>query len=117
IQRVMLSRALGRESNLVVAAYPSRGLDIATTRRTQELLLARRAEGAGLLVVSEDLDELMAVADRIAVFCAGRLTGIVPAATTNRQELGALMTATEATTTDSTTDAAAGEATMEKAQP
>ncbi|MBL7552430.1 ABC transporter ATP-binding protein [Frankia sp. AgB1.9] len=94
IQRVMLSRALGREAPLVVAAYPSRGLDIATTRRTQELLLARRAEGAGLLVVSEDLDELMAVADRIAVFCAGRLTGVVAAASTNRQELGALMTAT-----------------------
>ncbi|WP_238430345.1 ABC transporter ATP-binding protein [Frankia nepalensis] len=92
IQRVMLSRALGRDASLVVAAYPSRGLDIATTRRTQELLLARRADGAGLLVVSEDLDELMSVADRIAVFCAGRLTGVVPAATTNRQELGALMT-------------------------
>ncbi|MDT3443710.1 ABC transporter ATP-binding protein [Pseudofrankia sp. BMG5.37] len=92
IQRVMLSRALGREASLVVAAYPSRGLDIATTRRTQELLLGRRADGAGLLVVSEDLDELMSVADRIAVFCAGRLTGVVSAAATNRQELGALMT-------------------------
>jgi len=100
IQRVMLSRALGREANLVVAAYPSRGLDIATTRRTQELLLARRADGAGLLVVSEDLDELMSVADRIAVFCAGRLTGVVPAATTDRQELGALMTGAPAVPTD-----------------
>jgi simple sugar transport system ATP-binding protein len=95
IQRVMLSRALGRDARLVVAAYPSRGLDIATTRRTQELLLARRAEGAGLLVVSEDLDELMSVADRIAVFCAGRLTGVVEASTTNRQALGALMTGGE----------------------
>ncbi|MBX6390952.1 MAG: ABC transporter ATP-binding protein [Frankia sp.] len=95
IQRVMLSRALGREARLVVAAYPSRGLDIATTRRTQELLLERRAQGAGLLVVSEDLDELMSISDRIAVFCAGRLTGIVPAASADRQTLGALMTGGE----------------------
>ncbi|ADP78616.1 ABC transporter ATP-binding protein [Pseudofrankia inefficax] len=119
IQRVMLSRALGREAPLVVAAYPSRGLDIATTRRTQELLLARRAEGAGLLVVSEDLDELMAVADRIAVFCAGRLTGVVAAATTNRQELGALMTATGPATdqpADTTPAAAAASGTQTDAQ-
>jgi simple sugar transport system ATP-binding protein len=92
IQRVMLSRALGRDARLVVAAYPSRGLDIATTRRTQELLLERRAGGVGLLVVSEDLDELMSISDRIAVFCEGRLTGVVNASTTDRQELGALMT-------------------------
>jgi simple sugar transport system ATP-binding protein len=92
IQRVMLTRALGQQARLVVAAYPSRGLDIATTRRTQELLLACRAEGVGLLVVSEDLDELMSISDRIAVFYTGRLTGVVDAATTDRQELGALMT-------------------------
>jgi simple sugar transport system ATP-binding protein len=96
IQRVMLTRALGRKARLVVAAYPSRGLDIATTRRTQELLLECRAGGVGLLVVSEDLDELMSISDRIAVFYEGRLTGVVDAATTNRQELGALMTGGEA---------------------
>jgi simple sugar transport system ATP-binding protein len=92
IQRVMLTRALGRQARLVVAAYPSRGLDIATTRRTQELLLACRGDGVGLLVVSEDLDELMSISDRIAVFYEGRLTGVVDAAATNRHELGTLMT-------------------------
>ncbi|MCD0453026.1 ABC transporter ATP-binding protein [Actinocorallia sp. API 0066] len=92
IQRVLLTRALGRaDVRLLVAAYPSRGLDVATTRRTQELLLARRAAGAGVLLVSEDLDELMALSDRIAVMYDGRLAGIVPAAEADRQELGRLM--------------------------
>ena len=54
----MLVRTIAGDGKLVVAAYPSRGLDIATTRRTQELLLERRAGGAGVLLISEDLDEL-----------------------------------------------------------
>ena len=62
---------------MLVAAYPSRGLDIATTRRTQELLLERRAAGAGVVVISEDLDELLELSDRIAVMHAGESTGIV----------------------------------------
>lgn len=92
IQRVMLTRALGRKDTvLVVAAYPSRGLDVATTRRTQELLLERRNAGAGVLVVSEDLDELIAISDRIAVMHNGEIAGIVPAGDADRQEIGRLM--------------------------
>jgi ABC-type uncharacterized transport system ATPase subunit len=91
IQRVVLARALGAESEILVAAYPSRGLDIATTRRTQELLLERRAAGAGVVVISEDLDELLELSDRIAVFCNGELTGIVEPASTDRYEIGRLM--------------------------
>ena len=60
---------------LVVAAYPSRGLDIATTRRTQELLLEQRAAGAGVLLISEDLDELLELSDRIVVLHDGQLSG------------------------------------------
>jgi ABC-type uncharacterized transport system ATPase subunit len=91
IQRVMLLRAIGSHAPLVVAAYPSRGLDIAMTRRTQELLLERRAEGAGVLLISEDLDELMELSDRIVVLHAGRIAGIVTPATTDRYEIGRLM--------------------------
>ncbi|MEU8196690.1 ABC transporter ATP-binding protein [Microbispora amethystogenes] len=92
VQRVMLTRALARDdAALVVAAYPSRGLDIATTRRTQELLLERAAAGAGVLVVSEDLDELIAISDRIAVLHDGRLAGVVAARGADRQEIGHLM--------------------------
>ena len=91
IQRVMLVRSVGRAAPLVVAAYPSRGLDIAMTRRTQELLLARRAEGAGVLLISEDLDELMELSDRIVVLHAGEVAGIVTPATTDRYQIGRLM--------------------------
>jgi simple sugar transport system ATP-binding protein len=91
IQRVMLARALGTERQLVVAAYPSRGLDIAKTRRTQELLLQHRAAGAGVLLISEDLDELLELSDRIVVLNAGALVADLDPAATDRFEIGALM--------------------------
>ncbi|TAK68616.1 MAG: ABC transporter ATP-binding protein [Actinomycetota bacterium] len=91
IQRVILTRELGQPAALVVAAYPSRGLDIANTRRTQEVLLEQRATGAGILMVSEDLDELMSVADRIVVMHDGHVAGIVAAADFDRQRIGQLM--------------------------
>jgi len=91
IQRVILTRALGGAASVIVAAYPSRGLDVATTRRTQELLLERRAAGAAVLVVSEDLDELLAISDRIAVLHDGEIAGIVRPAETNRYAIGRLM--------------------------
>jgi simple sugar transport system ATP-binding protein len=91
IQRVLLTRALADHSALVVAAYPSRGLDIANTRRTQELLLERAGGGAGVLVVSEDLDELLALADRIAVMHHGQIVGVLDAASADRTGIGHLM--------------------------
>ena len=87
-----LVRSLGgRTANVIVAAYPSRGLDIASTRRTQEILLERRAAGAGVLLISEDLDELFDVADRIAVLHNGRIVGVVDPKTADRYEVGRLM--------------------------
>ncbi len=91
VQRVMLVRALGSDAKLIVAAYPSRGLDIATTRRTQELLLQRRSEGRGVLLISEDLDELFELADRIAVMHAGQIVGIVDPSSSDRYEVGRMM--------------------------
>ena len=91
IQRVVLTRALGRPAAVVIAAYPSRGLDIATTRRTQELVIEQRNAGAAVLVVSEDLDELLSISDRIAVLRDGRLTGVVRPGETDRYGIGQLM--------------------------
>jgi simple sugar transport system ATP-binding protein len=91
IQRVMLVRALGAPATLIVAAYPCRGLDIASTRRTQELLLEQRAQGAGVLLISEDLDELLELSDRLAVLHGGRIAGIVDPAVADRYEIGRLM--------------------------
>ena len=76
----------------MVAAYPSRGLDIATTRRTQELLLEQRAAGAGVLVVSRG-PRRAAVdhADRIAVMHDGHVAGVVDPRSTDRYAIGRLM--------------------------
>ena len=91
IQRVILARALGEQRALVVAAYPARGLDIATTRRTQELLLEQRAAGAGVLMVSEDLDELLEMSDRIVVLHDGEVAGVVTPSQVDRYQIGRLM--------------------------
>jgi len=93
IQRVVLTRALGAPASVVVAAYPSRGLDVSTTRRTQELLLEQRDGGAAVVVVSEDLDELLAISDRIMVLHNGEVAGIVRPAETDRYAIGQLMLA------------------------
>ncbi|HEX3541681.1 MAG TPA: ATP-binding cassette domain-containing protein, partial [Acidimicrobiales bacterium] len=96
IQRVLLTQVLGSRARLYVLSYPNRGLDVASTRQVQQLILAKRESGAGILLVSEDLDELMAMSDRIAVLHAGHLAGIVKARDTTRAELGHLMLSGEA---------------------
>jgi simple sugar transport system ATP-binding protein len=92
IQRVLLALALGADSRALVVSFPTRGLDVLTTETTRGLLLAAREHGRAVLLISEDLDELMALSDRIAVLAHGRVAGVVDAATTDRQTLGALMT-------------------------
>ncbi|MDQ1427327.1 MAG: ral nucleoside transport system ATP-binding protein [Acidimicrobiaceae bacterium] len=96
IQRVLLTQVLGSTALLYVLSYPNRGLDVASTRQVQQLILAKRESGAGILLISEDLDELMALSDRIAVLHGGHLAGICDAKTTNRAELGHLMLAAAA---------------------
>lgn len=91
VQRVVLVRSLGDRAGLVVAAYPTRGLDVATARRTQELLLEQRESGAGVLLISEDLDELLALADRIVVLHQGSIVGEVAPGSVDRYEIGRLM--------------------------
>ncbi|HEU5148913.1 MAG TPA: ATP-binding cassette domain-containing protein [Iamia sp.] len=92
VQRVALVRAFTAPGvTFMAVSYPSRGLDIASVRATQELLLERRAAGVGVLMVSEDLDELMTVADRILVLHDGAVAGIVRPAETDRQAIGRLM--------------------------
>lgn len=91
IQRVILTRVFADDAALIVAEYPSRGLDVINTQRTQQMLIERASEGAGVLVVSEDLDELMSISDRIAVMHEGMIMGVVDAAHTDRFALGQLM--------------------------
>lgn len=92
IQRVLLTRVFAcGDAPLIVVAYPSRGLDIASVLATRKVLLERREAGTGVLMVSEDLDELIAVADRIVVLHDGRVAGIVDPAESDRQQIGQLM--------------------------
>jgi len=91
IQRVILTRELSVQASLVVAAYPSRGLDIANARRTQEILLECRDAGAGVLMISEDLDELMSMADRIVVMHDGHISGELKSKDFDRLEIGRMM--------------------------
>jgi ABC-type uncharacterized transport system ATPase subunit len=91
IQRVLYTRLITHDACLMVAAYPSRGLDIATVRAGQELLLDRRANGGGVLLISEDLDELFELCDRIVVLHDGEVAGIVNPSETTRHAVGSLM--------------------------
>ncbi|MDQ8030373.1 MAG: ABC transporter ATP-binding protein [Bordetella sp.] len=78
MQKLILGRALTREPRLIVADQPTWGLDIGAVAYVREQLLAARARGAGILLVSEDLEEIFALADRIAVLCAGKLVADKP---------------------------------------
>jgi ABC-type uncharacterized transport system ATPase subunit len=92
IQRVLLTLAFAEPARLVVVSYPTRGLDVLTTETTRALLLAARDAGSAVLLISEDLDELLALSDRIAVLNHGRCTGVVVARDADRRSLGHLMT-------------------------
>jgi simple sugar transport system ATP-binding protein len=90
-QKVVLARELAMtEPTLIVAMNPARGLDVAATNFVYEQLLARRAAGAAILLISSELDELLALCDRIGVLYAGRLT-MTDFPATGREEIGRLM--------------------------
>jgi simple sugar transport system ATP-binding protein len=91
VQKLILARELSGQPRLIVAAHPTQGLDVAATAQTHRMLLQHREQGAAILLVSEDLEEIMRIADRIMVLCAGRIMGIVPAATADKEQLGMMM--------------------------
>ena len=76
----------------MVAVQPTRGLDVGAIETVHRLLLERRDKGAGILLISEDLDEILALADRIDVMYEGRIVGSFDAATADIHEIGLLMT-------------------------
>ncbi|HET7717035.1 MAG TPA: ABC transporter ATP-binding protein [Bauldia sp.] len=91
IQKLILARVLDRRPRLILANQPTRGLDIGAQTEVQRRLLAAREGGAGVLLISEDLDELMMLSDRIAVIYAGRLSEALPADGLDRGTLGLMM--------------------------
>jgi ABC-type uncharacterized transport system ATPase subunit len=92
MQKVLLARALSRRPRVLVAAQPTRGLDIGAYRYVHSQLRELRDDGAGVLLISEDLDELHGLCDRIAVLFRGRIVGVLPAAEATSERLGVMMT-------------------------
>jgi simple sugar transport system ATP-binding protein len=92
VQKVLLARALVRDPRALVVAQPTRGLDIGAYHYVHDQLRAVRDAGGGVLVISEDLDELRALCDRIAVLFRGAVIGVLPTADASTERLGVMMT-------------------------
>lgn len=91
IQKVVLAREISRNPRVIIAAQPTRGLDIGATEYVREQLLVERRKGVAILLISEDLDEILALSDRIAVIYEGQIMDIVPREIATSQKLGLLM--------------------------
>jgi len=91
IQKVVLARELSRHPRVLVAAQPTRGLDIGATEYVHALLLEQRQEGTAILLISEDLDEILALSDRIAVIYEGQIMGVVDSDQATLEQLGLMM--------------------------
>ncbi|MBW6463978.1 MAG: ABC transporter ATP-binding protein [Firmicutes bacterium] len=91
MQKVVMARSLSRNPSCVLAAQPTRGLDVGATEYVRGKLLEQRDRGAGVLLISEDLEEIMELADRIAVIYEGRIMGVIPAAEATEESLGLMM--------------------------
>lgn len=90
-QKLLLGRELSGAPKLIVAVHPTRGVDVGATETIHHLLRAQRARGAAILLISEDLDELFALSDRIAVLFSGRIVGTLPASEATPERVGFLM--------------------------
>ncbi|WP_017314441.1 ABC transporter ATP-binding protein [Mastigocladopsis repens] len=90
-QKVVLARELAGEPLLIVAMQPTRGLDVGATQAVQQRLLVERERGAAILYISTELEEVMAISDRIAVMYKGEFVDILDAQRTTIEEIGFLM--------------------------
>ena len=92
LQRAILAREIETKPELMIAVQPTRGLDVGAIETVHRLLLDLRAKGAAILLISEELDEILALADRIDVMYEGRVVGSFPAAEAEIGKVGLLMT-------------------------
>ena len=92
VQKVLLGREIKAGPNVIVTAYPVRGLDINSSYAIYHILNEQKKSGVGILFVGEDLDVMLALCDKIMVLCHGRVMGVVHAHKTTKEELGLMMT-------------------------
>jgi ABC-type uncharacterized transport system ATPase subunit len=90
-QKVILARELAHAPDLILAAQPTRGLDVGATEFVEHRLIEQRSRGAGILYVSTELDEILSLSDRILVIHRGEIMGIVRPGEVTREELGLMM--------------------------
>jgi simple sugar transport system ATP-binding protein len=91
IQKVVVARELSRDPRVLIAAQPTRGVDIGATEYIHSLLMEQREQGIAILLISEDLDEILALSDRIAVIFEGQIMGVVDSDKATAEQLGLLM--------------------------
>ncbi|MDD3671238.1 MAG: heme ABC transporter ATP-binding protein, partial [Sphaerochaetaceae bacterium] len=91
IQKTILAREIDSCGGILIAVYPSRGLDVGATEAVRQNIIAQRDQGNAVLLVSEELEELQMVADRIAVMFEGKIMGTRNVKDTNTEELGLMM--------------------------
>jgi simple sugar transport system ATP-binding protein len=91
IQKVLLGRELDSKPQVLITAYPVRGLDINSCHTIYDILNEEKQKGVAVLYIGEDLDVLLELCDRIMVMCAGEITGIVDARNTTKEEIGLMM--------------------------
>jgi simple sugar transport system ATP-binding protein len=91
IQKTILAREIDACRGLLIAAYPSRGLDVGATEFVRNQMIEQSESGTAILLISEDLEELLTVADRIAVLFEGKIMGILPSNEADTERLGMMM--------------------------
>ena len=92
VQKVLVGREIDAGPNVIVTAYPVRGLDINSSYVIYDILNREKEKGTGVLFIGEDLDVMLALCDKIMVLCHGKLMGIVHAEKTDKEQLGLMMT-------------------------
>ena len=91
VQKVLLGREMLTEPNVLITAYPVRGLDINSSYLIYDILNRQKQAGTGVLFIGEDLDVMLALCDKIMVLCHGRMMGVVHADKTTKEQLGLMM--------------------------
>jgi ABC-type uncharacterized transport system ATPase subunit len=91
LQKLILARELSRQPKLLIAAQPTRGLDVGATEYIRGRLVDQRAKGLAILLISEDLDEILSLSDRIAVMYEGEIVGTVSEEEAEIEEIGLMM--------------------------
>jgi simple sugar transport system ATP-binding protein len=91
VQKVLLAREFSALPSVLIAASPTRGLDVGAIENVRERLVTAADEGVGVLLISEDLDEILSLADRILVMYEGRIVDDLPAEGADRERIGLTM--------------------------